>query len=244
MTEKKVIIFDWDDTLYYTNAYDDIINSPIDIKEYNEYIDNLLNLLSYAQTKGRVIIVTNGSREWVKNVCCNRYPELKIIFDDLSITLISARDMYSSLYPKQYILWKEFAFKSILDLYIDKNCSDKSLHMLSIGDSNDERTAIWRTINKNIKRSSLKLLKKPTFNLLLYQIKLIKKYWLDLLLDSTIDCDYILDTNYDMIIKNGVINKKEIWIRPVLTLPIVDINDSYSISTNSYNLRKRKRTEI
>lgn len=244
MTEKKVIIFDWDDTLYYTNAYNDIINSPIDIKEYNEYIDNLLNLLSYAQTKGRVIIVTNGSREWVKNVCCDRYPALKIIFDDLNITLISARDMYSSLYPKQYILWKELAFKSILDLYIDKHCSNKSIHMLSIGDSNDERTAIWRTINKNIKRSSLKLLKKPTFNLLLYQIKLIKKYWLDLLLDSTIECDYILDTNYDMIIKNGVINKKEIWIRPVLTLPIVDINDSDSISTNSYNLRKRKRTEI
>ena len=236
MSEQNIIIFDWDDTLYYTNAYDDIINSPIDIKQYNMYIDNLLILLKYAQTKGDVYIVTNGSREWVKSVCCNKYPEFNILFDELNITLISARDMCSTIYPKQYVVWKEVAFKSILDLY-----PNDSLHIISIGDSNDERTAIWNITNKNMKTSSLKLLRKPTFNLLLQQFKLLKKFWLDLLLDSNINCDYILETNYDSIVNNGIINKKDIWIRPVLNLPLINVNET--ISTNSYNLRKRKRCD-
>jgi len=253
MSDKKIIFLDWDDTLFFTHVHDYIETIPIEQELFAQYIDNLYAFLEYIVSKGRVIIVTNGSVGWVMNGCCEKYPQLKNIFVKLNIELISARDRYSQLYPKEYVKWKKLTFKSILDEYKNNN-----LHVISIGDSNDERIAVWHTTGidvhcvkkvdditytvpkKNIKTSSLKLIKKPTFNILSNEIKLLRNFWVDLLLDSNIECDYIIDSNYNMIFVNGIINMEELWMKPVLCI-VPRINITRSIH---YNLRKRKINEI
>lgn len=111
---KRVIIFDWDDTLCPSSFVD-----KWKIERYNElplHVRNILDEVGKASEKclmeaskyGEVIIITNSDDGWVKFSAERFVPYLLPCLEHYRI--ISARTRYERFYPQQPLCWKAAAF--------------------------------------------------------------------------------------------------------------------------------------
>ena len=155
-SNKKIVIFDFDDTLFPTTVL--FKHLMINIKDKNVNKRDLMQLAILSQLilstlkqylsiygQDNIFIVTNGPNQWIEQalncviVLCAKY-QIKNSYEAIlelqrngKIKTISARDDDNHFvrYPKQTLLWKHLTFQKI----VKKNNCDL---IISIGDSNDE----------------------------------------------------------------------------------------------------------
>ena len=159
----KVVIFDWDDTLYPTSAFiQKLHGNEFNGKSITSLSQKVLSMIKKAcllYGTCNVFIVTNGSKNWIqhslekmikfcsKNIIKNSFGEISNLISGNCITAISAQHSYSAHYPNQRTLWKYLTFYSIIKL---RNADT----LISVGDSHEEYIA-----SEHIKKYNLHQIK-------------------------------------------------------------------------------------
>eukprot|EP01083_Nonionella_stella_P120189 359960_1 len=197
----KIVIFDWDDTLFPMSELQKRSPLPIDLIESLACSVHQL-LLKYIHLFGsrNVIIVTNSKKGWVlksltilNDITYHNIPSIAALYSLISaeqFTVVSAQSLFSRKHPKQTRLWKKLAFIQLLqDRFIITKCrltSPNPSHytLICIGDSNDEYescmlAAKWmneRHHQMNLTVHRIKLKSHPKLKYMLNQIKLLEDF--------------------------------------------------------------------
>jgi len=193
----KLILIDFDDTLFPTVAIDTIkekydVTNIEELSEKNIFISNKLkqaemlmtDIIMQSLKKGIVYIVTNASEKWIEDCLRDWFPSSVDYFKTLNI--ISARSVYEKpnlIYDRDDILthnfpieWKRLTFLDICDRY-KKLFGAYPDDILSIGDGNPEYFAILQisSLFDNINIERIKFIEYPTINDLINQYKILYK---------------------------------------------------------------------
>lgn len=168
-----LIILDWDDTLFPTAwimAHKLNINDENVKNKYMIYFSQLDVILHKLLTKmlkmSIVVIVTNAKMTWI-NYSIECVPNTKKLIKN-KIKVISARDKFYDSHKNKIYAWKILTFSYIVKYYKNLNT------ILSIGDAEYELVALLN-LYKNRKNydtyyKSIKLISKPSFDILLQQL--------------------------------------------------------------------------
>ena len=159
---KTLIIFDFDDTLFCTKYFDtfsvpykDIFDSRITLEEINpslvkelkELKNTIIELFNNLQQKYDIIIISNADIKWINNCLAHFLEELKEYINENNIKIYSAKNIFSKI-VKDSNEWKVKCFKkAIKELY--KNDLNFDLNVISIGDSNKEKKAVFNLSKSN-----------------------------------------------------------------------------------------------
>ena len=175
---KTLLIFDFDDTLFSTKYFDsfslpykDIFDfkvsleqlNPCLFKEIKELEKNLLELFSQVHVQGPPpVIVSNADMRWIKNCLTHFLEEFNDFIEENDIKIYSAKNIFSNEkntdFKKESTFWKVQCFEKVVnDVFIEekKNYenegeSNLELNVISIGDGEDEKKAVFNlTKNKN-----------------------------------------------------------------------------------------------
>ena len=107
----KLIIFDYDDTLFPSTYYTKNTNLTID--DLNVIDNTVCDIFKTLQDNGHtVIIISNGNMAWI-NESMKLLPNIKNYVISNKIQIISARDLYDKTTVK-YEDWKRFTIVRIL----------------------------------------------------------------------------------------------------------------------------------
>jgi len=172
----SLFIFDWDDTLLPTSF---ILKENLMIKEnsseelkclFSILEEKIIKILNMSINKGNVYIITNSSMSWFIHSSERFFPNLSSILDKIKI--ISARDEYENIYPRDSKIWKQKAFNNL------ENEIDNKLptNMICFGDSLNELEAA-KNFASHLRDSFVKTIKfkeKPEIEDLIKQINLIE----------------------------------------------------------------------
>lgn len=185
-----LFILDWDDTLFPTTWIRENIPNFIGSNSGNihdRYIEHfkpldraLKSLLLKIQKMGKVIIVTNADKRWVKDSSIIM-PETSYLIFKKDIEVYSARSLYNKKTSDVWE-WKRRTFQDIIDREFEKK---KLMNVISIGDADYERQALVSLTQSNFDTikylKSFQLLSSPTYEQLIEQIELldiyIHKFW-------------------------------------------------------------------
>jgi len=189
---KRMIIFDWDDTLFPTTEFWKK-SKPISLENLYKWGSRVFKLLKlYIDVFGsdNIYIITNGDDGWIQQslqmvteqfqllnnwrspfepFLCNYFMAIDALIKLNEIKTISARSLYKHRYPKQSKKWKECTF---IDYAISHFNGDNEGIILSIGDSSDEWfaskdcTEFLTNLDNDSKfhLQRIKLKRKPTLN--------------------------------------------------------------------------------
>ena len=177
-TKKETIfLFDWDDTLMCTS----FIHSKVEplSEEEIKIISNLglqvTSFLEKCSKYGKIIIMTNSSKDWMKNTS-EHYLKIKEEFFK-NIKIISNRDLYlKSNIPKEK--WKEMALNELLSKF-----GDKVENLICASDS-EEDINIFKNISKLRKEfniSTIKFKSKPSPLIMIKEIEYLSKNILNII---------------------------------------------------------------
>ena len=148
-----VIVFDFDDTLFSTWHYSPLESDLKKQKEMGMNVDDttfhcpelsksINNLLERASKIGKVYIITNAERSWVKQ-CLKRYLPDCDQLENLANSeeyLFSSRDSgIGKEYPDETGIWKYHAFQRKLSKVFNENKDYKQL--IAFGDAQGDRHA-------------------------------------------------------------------------------------------------------
>lgn len=181
---KTIIIFDWDNTLFPTKWLTNNNISP-NSNNINKFIelDSALSelLISYSNKNGvEIFIVTNATITWITETL-KLIPNTKKIINDIGITIISSRDLYSNVSSDAYF-WKKRTFQLLIN-----QPNDILYNILSIGDSDYEFRALIDLYYFNKCKykilKAIKTINDPNYNQTIEQI--------EILLDNK---DYLINT--------------------------------------------------
>jgi hypothetical protein len=185
-------ILDWDDSLFasfWCNKNMINLNDSESVSSYKLYFieldktvsDFLINLQQY----GEIYIVTNANIKWIK-ACLNILPHTKKNIMENNIRIVSARDLYSQTLSSP-AEWKIKTFQDILGDVLEKlehkmECNT-FLNIISVGDAQYEYVALLnldnylkaKSPNANYLLKSIKFIEKPSFDLIIDQIQVVKK---------------------------------------------------------------------
>lgn len=129
-----VTLIDWDDTIFPTTWYNNIKNSGLNLNSTMQSYDaNLFIFLEQLIKISDVFIITNATMKWIEKTI-QLLPKSQVLINS-KIRIVSARDKYSSMYPKKQDYWKKLCFEKIIKL---TNCTK----VVSIGDSDYEKNAL------------------------------------------------------------------------------------------------------
>ena len=205
---KRMIIFDWDDTLFPTtaiikNKHFDNNSSKICAEQlYNLgfKLYQLLNKYIFTFGSNNIFIITNGKNGWIEqslNIIskqfkqlintdcglfefeCNPFEAISGLLAFFRICCISAQYLYCKQHPNDTRKWKELAFKNYAIIHFGMS-SEKTNIILSIGDSDDEYLASKKCVEHLNNNYSYNNYK--TFNI--QTIKLQHKPSLDILINE------------------------------------------------------------
>lgn len=177
MKRKSLIIFDWDDTLFPTHwimANNINVSDENDLQKYMIYVRELdatiSKILATALIFGKVMIVTNASLYWI-NLSMRILPNTTRIVR-MYINVISARDIYQ--HTCEMDEWKRNAFSHNIRNYVKW-----ANQIISFGDAKYEYDALI-SLHKyehvaNTYLKSVKLVRMPSFDILLDQLDVITK---------------------------------------------------------------------
>ena len=174
---KTLLIFDFDDTLFCTKYFDsfslpyqDIFTfktsleqvNPCLFKEIKELEKKVMELFIELENNNfDFVIVSNADMKWINNCLTHFLEELKEYINENQIKVYSAKNMYSNSNSAQNdeksggsTIWKIKCFEKVInDLYSEDNGDNINeanidLNVLSIGDGEDEKKAVFK-LNKN-----------------------------------------------------------------------------------------------
>ena len=169
--KETIFLFDWDDTLMCTSF---ILSKVQPLSEEEKKITSDLGLkvtifLEECSKYGKIIILTNSSKDWMKNTS-DLYLKIKEeIFQNIQI--ISARDLYlKNNMPKEK--WKEMALNELLLKF-----GDKIENLICASDSENDIN-IFKNISKlrkEINISTIKFKSKPSPQIMIKEIDYLSK---------------------------------------------------------------------
>ena len=220
--EKRIAIFDWDDTLFCTKYletfqlnFTDIFSFKYSLEETNPYLLNQLKDLENSiiqlfyeivECNFQIFIVSNADLKWIENCLVHFFFDLNTFIQDENIKIYSAKNLFNGV---SSCLCKIKCFKKvILDNFKDTNLI---LKILSIGDSKHEKKA---TLNlsklKNYEKVNVKFIqtiRSPSLRSIILQLNYIQENFLDFFENKNI----IQKINIEMKGKNIFIkcNKEE-----------------------------------
>jgi len=182
MIHNRLIMLDWDDTLFPTSwtviKAIDLTDSNVRqkyVSYFTELDDILSKFLHKCTNKGQVFIVTNAVKRWVVT-SSNVLPKTKKIIDD-KIFIISARDLFQQKNPNNMEKWKKYTFEQIVNKHDFKKQENTNFeHIISIGDAEYEFNALINLYShKNKKRilKSIRFLATPTYDSLIDQLEVL-----------------------------------------------------------------------
>ena len=175
---KRLLIFDFDDTLFCTKYFDtfilpyqDIFTYKISLEQLNPWLfketkeleKTIIELFVKLQNNSYdVVIVSNADIKWINNCLTHFLEELKEYINENNIKVYSAKNMFSKLNSDkkkktgkgETTGWKVKCFEKVIkDLYSEENENNIietaiNLNVLSIGDGDDEKKAVFK-LNKN-----------------------------------------------------------------------------------------------
>ena len=128
----SLIILDWDDTLFFTSSFKQE-HFKTDESLLENFRHDLESFLTACLNLCRVIIISNGSLEWIQ-----RGLHFLRVSKHLTerIEIVSARDNYERIYPNNPLEWKCKAFIRL------KENSRQIANLICIGDQETEMFAI------------------------------------------------------------------------------------------------------
>lgn len=148
----RLCILDWDDTLFPTRVWRDIIDSRTFLI-YDDMIkiqNLILKILKNVGSQASFCIVTNASIGWIDECFREIFVDFPYTLEDLSV--YSARDKYESLHPSDTHAWKKCMFNDVLQDFVqDFAPHNRKVHVTAIGDSISEYMAL-KSINSQYAR--------------------------------------------------------------------------------------------
>ena len=132
----KVVIFDFDDTLFPTFYWvKNLLRRGLSEHEsilFEKLDTAIVHILELALSRTKhSYIVSNGSLAWIKEACNDFLPKTNnFIFKENRIEVISARDLYERQDSRNPIVWKMKVFENIQG----KFNKDTKIQLMSIGD--------------------------------------------------------------------------------------------------------------
>ena len=164
----SLIIFDWDDTLLPTTWLlrkgllpGSVLSTGV-MEMFEELSLQIIKALEYAQTFGRVVIITNSEKGWV--------PECANAFMPKIVPFLKNIDVYSARNEKLPAeAWKKKAFKR--EMYKTYGRSDLQRNVVSIGDGLHERLAIASINGPTTYVKNILFLPTPEPHILIQELK-------------------------------------------------------------------------
>ena len=170
--KETVFILDWDDTLMCTTFVQRKIRGLSD--EELKIVNNLGKVvdifLKECSKYGKIIIMTNSSKDWVKKTIQNY---LNLRHDEFNnVKIISTRDIYlkKDINKKK---WKEMALEELFAKY-----GDKIENLICASDS-EQDIDLFKDIKKRKKEiniSTIKFKSKPSPLVMIKEIEYLNKY--------------------------------------------------------------------
>jgi hypothetical protein len=165
--KETIFIIDWDDTLMCTTFISRKVSGLSDDEQY--IVSNLgkvvSNFLKECNKYGKIIIMTNSSKEWIKKTTTEYLKISHESFDNIAI--ISTRDRYlkKGIEKKK---WKELALDDLIAKY-----KEKIQNLICVSDSEKDIDVFKNlsTKNKEINISTIKFKTKPSPLIMIKEIK-------------------------------------------------------------------------
>ena len=207
--QKTLLIFDFDDTLFCTKYFDsfslpyqDIFTYKISLeqinpclfKEMKELEKTIIELFIKLESNNYdVVIVSNADMKWINNCLTHFLEELREYINENNIKVYSAKNMFSNLMSSQNLEeghnsskdWKIKCFQKVInDLYNEENNNvnegNIDLNVLSIGDGEDEKKAVFK-LNKskfnfcqNLKSKFIRMIDYPSASSINIQLEYLQ----------------------------------------------------------------------
>ena len=205
---KTLLIFDFDDTLFCTKYFDsfslpyqDIFTfkisleqiNPCLVKEIKELEKTIIELFVKLQNNNYdVVIVSNADMKWINNCMTHFLEELKEYINENNIKVYSAKNMYSKpeIGEKELSMggstrWKIKCFEKVIkDLYSEENENNieasLDLNVLSIGDGEDEKKAVFKLDKKkfnfcqNLQSKFIRMIDYPSASSIIIQLEYLE----------------------------------------------------------------------
>jgi hypothetical protein len=178
-SDNTLIIIDWDDTLYPTTWS---INNGIDLtdpksryrhmRQFEQLDQHISSTLKHISSLGEIIIITNAMPEWIE-LSASVLPKTKKCLD--AIDVVSARLKCQN--HSKMSEWKKYTF---IEEIFKRSKKQKYTNIMSLGDAEFEHNALINLYDlkfiphKYLK--SVKFTKSPNYDVLIEQIKMIRKY--------------------------------------------------------------------
>lgn len=178
IVSKKLVIFDFDDTLFCTKyfdtfslSYQDIFSFKTSLEEINlclfkeliELEKTIIELFSKLEMNNYdIVIISNADMKWINNCLTHFLEEFKEYINENKIKIFSAKNLFSGLNKNNDCSeWKENCFKKVIGEMYFSTISETSVNLdvISIGDGIDEKKAVFK-LNKNNFDSCQNLTKK------------------------------------------------------------------------------------
>eukprot|EP00347_Sterkiella_histriomuscorum_P022100 403331679 len=189
LKKQTLIIFDWDDTLFFTSAVKPENESDLKhiIKTYKNSLqmldERVSELLERCITpQSQVAIVTNAKKSWVY-LCSEKMMPKTFKIIQKSILVVSARDAFVGASVMNAKEWKQKTFTDlvVLNKYKQKFQVEQGLitNFIVVGDQYNEIQAGF-DVSKQIERclyKSVKLSEQPCISELMKQLKIIADKW-------------------------------------------------------------------
>lgn len=200
--KQRVIIFDWDDTLMSSSWIDrekllhtdSFAALPADLQaRFAALEEQVGRCLSAAAALGNVVVITNAEAGWVEYSSKRFMPRLQPLLEKMRI--VSARSTYERFYPGAPLCWKAAAFAHEANQVFSGTSPEAVREIISIGDSNEERTAVKIAAGQlDATSKSIKFVDSPDPEQLCKQVETICS-WLEWLCGYRSELDCMLIAN-------------------------------------------------
>ena len=179
--DNTLFILDWDDTLFPTSwAMKNGINISNNgtrnglMEHFKELDRTVSNFLKHITKYGKVIIITNATKEWIMMSSIVLPLSYNII--DKNINVISARSLFENV-SKSNMEWKEKTFQMVINREFENK---NTMNVISMGDAEYEHQALVSLTKTNLQKikflKSFRFIRDPTYEQITEQIDLINNH--------------------------------------------------------------------
>ena len=251
---KTLIIFDFDDTLFCTKyfdtfalSYQDIFTCKVSLEEINPCLvrelkqleSTIIELFINLQQSYDIIIISNADLKWINNCLTHFLEELKEYINENDIKIYSAKNMFSKI-VKNSKEWKTKCFKKvIIDMY--KNDINSDLNVISVGDSNEEKKAVFNLAKINefrkINPKFIHMISFPSAASIILQLKYLNNNINNIIFDNKSIYKMIIQIKNDNVEINCIssTNKKN----EDIFKKYLNKKDSEKRSINNLNIKRK-----
>jgi hypothetical protein len=250
---KTLIIFDFDDTLFCTKYFDtfsvpykDIFDCRISLEEINPSLVkeikqlecSIIELFNNLQQKYDIIIISNADIKWINNCLTHFLSELNEYIKENNLKIYSAKNIFGKI-VKDSNEWKIKCFKKVIkELY--KNDLNLDLNVISIGDSNKEKKAVFNLSKSNefnkVNIKFINMISFPSAASIILQLKYLNDNINDMILSNKPLYKMVIQVKNDKVEINCISPKKikneDILKKYLNKNDIVKFNNTFCLNQN------------